>query len=158
VFVWIYNLPPWLCIKRKYIHMSILIQGPKQPGNDLNMYLQLLKDELDMLWNTAGVNTWNAAAGDYFPMRVMLLTTVQDYLGYGYIACQVCHRHNACVKCMDDTTWLQLKKFPGSSKTVYVGHRRWLTNKKDPWRRRGELFNGEDELRGPPCRRSGKEI
>jgi hypothetical protein len=118
VFVWIYNLPPWLCMKRKYIHMSILIQGPKQPGNDLNLYLQLLKDELDTLWNTAGVNTWDAAAGDYFPMRAMLLMIVQDYLGYGYIACQVCHRDNACVKCMDDTTWLQLKKFPESSKTV----------------------------------------
>jgi hypothetical protein len=59
---------------------------------------------------------------------------------------------------MDATTWLQLKKFLGSSKTIYVGHQRWLANKKDPWRRRGELFNGEDELRGPPCRRSGKEI
>jgi hypothetical protein len=62
VFVWIYNLPPWLCMKRKYIHMSILIQGPKQPGSDLNLYLQLLKDELDTLWNTAGVNTWDTAA------------------------------------------------------------------------------------------------
>jgi hypothetical protein len=44
-------------MERKYIHMSILIQGPKQPGNDLNLYLQLLEDELDTLWNTAGVNT-----------------------------------------------------------------------------------------------------
>jgi hypothetical protein len=79
-------------------------------------------------------------------MRAVLLTTVQDYLGYGYIACQVCHEHNACMKCMDDTMWLQLKKFPGSSKTIYVGHQRWLANKKDPWRRHGELFNGEDEL------------
>ena len=26
VFVWPYNLPPWLCTKQKYIHMSILIQ------------------------------------------------------------------------------------------------------------------------------------
>jgi hypothetical protein len=34
----------------------------------------------------------------------------------------------------------------------------WLANKNDPWRRRGELFNGEDELRGPPRRRSEKEI
>jgi hypothetical protein len=121
------------------------------------MYLQLLKDELDTLWNTAGVNSWDAAVGDYFPMRAVLLTMMQDYLGYGYIECQVCHGHNACMKCMDDTTWLQLKKFPGSSKTVYVGHQRWLANKNDPWRRRGELFIGEDELRGPPRRRRGKE-
>ena len=29
VFIWIYNLPPWMCMKRKYIHMSMLFQGPK---------------------------------------------------------------------------------------------------------------------------------
>ena len=29
----IYNLPPWLCMKRKFIMMRVLIQGPKQPGN-----------------------------------------------------------------------------------------------------------------------------
>jgi hypothetical protein len=25
VFVWPYNLPPWLCTKQRYIHLSILI-------------------------------------------------------------------------------------------------------------------------------------
>ena len=33
MFVWMYNLSPWLCMKRKYIHMVMLIQGPTQPGN-----------------------------------------------------------------------------------------------------------------------------
>ena len=32
----IYNLPPWLCMKRKFIMMPVLIQGPKQPGNDID--------------------------------------------------------------------------------------------------------------------------
>jgi hypothetical protein len=45
-------------MKRKYIHMSMLIQGPKQPGININLYLQLLKDELDTLWYQ-GVNTWD---------------------------------------------------------------------------------------------------
>jgi hypothetical protein len=31
-------------MKRKYMHMSVLIEGPKQPGNDLNLYLGLLKE------------------------------------------------------------------------------------------------------------------
>ena len=59
---------PWKCMKTKYIHMSMLIQGPKQSGNDINLYLQLLKEELHTLW-TAGVRTWDASAGDYFDMR-----------------------------------------------------------------------------------------
>ena len=56
-------------MKRKYIHMSMLIQGPIQIGNDINLYLQLLKEELDMLWDEEGVNTWDVVAEDYFPMR-----------------------------------------------------------------------------------------
>jgi hypothetical protein len=35
----IYNLPSWLCMKRKFIIMPVLIQGPKQPDNDINAYL-----------------------------------------------------------------------------------------------------------------------
>jgi len=31
----IYNLPPWLCMKRKFIMMPVLIQGPKQPRGSL---------------------------------------------------------------------------------------------------------------------------
>jgi hypothetical protein len=136
----------------------MVIQGPKQPGNDLSLYIQLLKDELETLWAHPGINTWDAAVEDYFPMRAALITTVQDYLGYGYIACHVCHGHGACVKCMENTTFKQLQKDPGSSKTVYPGHRRWLTNMKDPWRKARELFDGKDEIRGPPPKRSGEDI
>ena len=32
----IYNLPPWLCMKRKFIMIPVLIQGPRQPGNDIS--------------------------------------------------------------------------------------------------------------------------
>ena len=42
VTICIYNLPPWLCMKRKFIMMPILIPGPKQPRNDINVYLRPL--------------------------------------------------------------------------------------------------------------------
>ena len=111
-----------------------------------------------MLWAKEGVDTWDAVAEEYFPMRAALITMVPDYLGYGYIACQVCHGHKACVRCMEETTYQQLGKDPGSSKTVYMGHRRWLADKKDPWRKRGDLFDGTNEPRGSPPKRSGEEI
>src|SRR5664279_4724327 len=94
---------PWLCMKRKYIHMSMLIQWPIQPGNDINLYLQLLKEELDTIWAEPGVNTWDACAGQYFPMRAALICMVHDFIGYAYVSGQVCHGHFGCVKCMDDT-------------------------------------------------------
>ena len=57
--------------------MSMLMEGPKQPGNDINLYLGLLTEELDTLWKTPA-NTWDAAEKEYFPMRAALLTTVHD--------------------------------------------------------------------------------
>ena len=76
--------PPWLCMKSKYIHMSMLIQGPKQLGNNINLYLGLLQEELDMLWKTPA-KTWDASKGEDFYIRAALIMTVHDYLGYGYV-------------------------------------------------------------------------
>ena len=63
-------------MKKKYIHMVMLIQGPKQPGNDIDVYLKIFKEELQILWSKQGVNTWNARKQDHFPMRALMLTTV----------------------------------------------------------------------------------
>ena len=42
----IYNLPSWLAMKQSYFMMSLLIDGLKSPGNNIDMYLQPLIDEL----------------------------------------------------------------------------------------------------------------
>src|SRR3954463_9518399 len=105
--------------------MSMLIQGPKQPGTDINLYLGLLKEELAKLWESRA-NTYDAVAQDYFTMRVALVTMVQYYLDCGYISGQVIQGFSACVRCMDKTSYLQLVKDLGSSKTVFMAHRRWL--------------------------------
>ena len=83
--------------------------------------------------------------------------TVQDYPGYAYVLAQVNHGHNACVKCMDETPHLQLPRDPGSSKTMFQGTRKWLCM-DHPWRKRGDLFNGKDELERAPRPRSSEEI
>jgi hypothetical protein len=46
----IYNLPSWLCMKCKFIRMPLLISGPVQVGNDIDVYLQPLIDDLFVLW------------------------------------------------------------------------------------------------------------
>ena len=35
----IYNLPSWLCMKRKFIMMPLLISGPVQVSNDIDVLL-----------------------------------------------------------------------------------------------------------------------
>ena len=136
--------------------MSILIQGPKQSGVDMHLYLELLKEELATLWETPA-HTWEAYTEDYFSLRAVLLTTVQDYPSYSYVAAQVNHEHNACVKCMDNTPHLQLPRDPGSSKTMFQGTRKWLRFDHS-WRKRGDLFNGKEELDTAPRPLSGQDI
>jgi hypothetical protein len=41
-----YNLLTWLCHKRKYLMLSILIQGPKQAGTDIDVFLEPLMEDM----------------------------------------------------------------------------------------------------------------
>ena len=47
-----YNLPPWLCMSKDNMMLTLLIPGPKQPGNDIDVYLQPLINDLKVLWNS----------------------------------------------------------------------------------------------------------
>jgi hypothetical protein len=46
VILTMYNLPTWLCQKRKYLFLSVLIQGPKHPGIDINDFHEPLMQEM----------------------------------------------------------------------------------------------------------------
>ena len=41
-----YNLPPWLVMKEPYFMLSLLIPGPHQSRNEIDIYLKPLVDEL----------------------------------------------------------------------------------------------------------------
>jgi len=38
-------------MKHKYMILSMMISGPKQPGNDINVYLNPLIEDLKLLGN-----------------------------------------------------------------------------------------------------------
>jgi hypothetical protein len=44
-----YNLPTWLCHKRKYLMLSILIQGLKQAGTEIDVFLEPLMEDMAKL-------------------------------------------------------------------------------------------------------------
>jgi hypothetical protein len=75
----IYNLPPWLCMKQKFIMMPVLIQGPKQPGNDIDVYLRPLVKELLQLWVKPGVRAWYEHKQEPFHLRALLFITINDW-------------------------------------------------------------------------------
>ncbi|CAM8886849.1 unnamed protein product [Rhodiola kirilowii] len=62
--------------------LSLLISGPRQPRNDIDVYLAPLIDDLKLLWNE-GVLTFDAARQEYFNMRVC---TINDFPAYGNLS------------------------------------------------------------------------
>ncbi|XP_074356729.1 uncharacterized protein LOC141696494 [Apium graveolens] len=94
VLMLIYNLPPWLCMKRKYIMLCLLIFGPTQPGNDIDVFLQPLIDDLKKLWH--GKQVYDTYKNEQFLLRGILLWTISDYPAYvrGHEASKVVSRHH----------------------------------------------------------------
>jgi hypothetical protein len=58
VILTMYNLPTWLCHKRKYLMLSILIQGLKQASIDIDVFREPLMEDMAKLWNE-GVSMWD---------------------------------------------------------------------------------------------------
>lgn len=76
-----YNIPPWLCMKIKFIILTMLISSPKQPGNNIDVYLAPLIDDLKTLWEN-GVEAYDAHKQEYFTLKVVLLWTISDFPTY----------------------------------------------------------------------------
>ncbi|XP_024013230.1 uncharacterized protein LOC112087553 [Eutrema salsugineum] len=118
-----YNMAPNLCMAKENIMLSLLIPGPQQPGNSIDVYLEPLIDDLNQLWEK-GVLTYDALSGTTFTLKAMLLWTISDLPAYGNLAgckvkgkmdCPLCGKHT-------DSMWLS-----NSRKHVYMGHRKWLS-------------------------------
>ncbi|XP_056695640.1 uncharacterized protein [Spinacia oleracea] len=148
-----YNLPPWLCMKRKYIMLSILISGPKQPGNDIDVYLAPLIEDLKKLWDE-GERVYDEYRKETFTLRVMIFCTINDFPAYGNLSGHVVKGYKACPICEDDTKAVQLK----SSKKVVYPFQRVFLPRNHPYRRLRKAFNGEPEHRSPPKPLTGKQV
>ena len=150
----IYNLPPWLCMKRKFIMMPVLIQGPKQPGNDIDVYLRPLVEELQLLWSKPGVRMWDEYKQEAFDLRALLFVTINDWPALSNLSGQTNKGYNACTHCFGDLQAIYLKK---CRKVVYLGHRRFLA-KNHQLRKKGKHFKGTAEHRSKPGNRDGAEV
>ena len=59
--------------------MLVLIQGPKQPGNDIDVYLRPLVEQLLQLWNGTGVRAWDEHGHEEFDLKALLFVTINDW-------------------------------------------------------------------------------
>ena len=82
VILIIYNLPPWLYMKMKFMMLSLLISGPRKPGKNIDVYLSPLVDDLKTLWEK-GFETYDAHLHELFTLKAIILWTINDFPAYG---------------------------------------------------------------------------
>jgi len=88
VLLVIYNLPPGLCMKQKYIMFSMMISGP-------------LIEDLKLMWDH-GVEVFDIFANETFKMHVMLFCTIDNFSTYGNLLGYNVKGHKACPICEED--------------------------------------------------------
>ena len=150
----IYNLPPWLCMKRKFMMLTVLVSGPHEPGNNIDVYLQPMIDDLKKLWEEGEPNVYDAFNKEYFTLRAVLMWTINDFPAYGNLSGCVNKGYKCCPICGDDTVAKYLSR---SRKMCYQGHRRYL-DQNHPYRRQKAAFNGEQEFGCAPTPLSGEQV
>ncbi|GKB74093.1 putative transposase-associated domain-containing protein, partial [Tanacetum coccineum] len=111
----IYNLPPWLCMKIKFIMLSVFISGYR--GNDIDVFLEPLVDDLHTFFKT-GVDTYDVSIKDNFNLRAVVLWTINDYPALGTLCGCPYSGFKGCVVCGKDKNCVRLS---ASSKQSYVG-------------------------------------
>ncbi|CAL8118864.1 unnamed protein product [Prunus armeniaca] len=149
IFVFPYNLPPWKCMKKEYMMMTVLIT--EDPGRSINVYLLPLVDELKDL-RTNGVHTYDKSTGKMFTLRAAVMWNVNDFPTYAMVSGWSTKGYMACPICKEDVTssW-------HAGKVCYLGHRRWLPRDHE-WREKDKEFDGKKEHDLRPREWSGDEI
>ncbi|XP_050124129.1 uncharacterized protein LOC126601460 [Malus sylvestris] len=130
-----YNLPPWLAMSKENLMLTLIILGKKQPGNDIDVYLQPLIEDLCVLWNEV-VGVFDATTNSTFNLRAILMWTINDYPAYGNLA-----------GCFTKGSWKGL----GKKATTQKGTKRKMSVKKgvqttgsDPiniWKKKSIFFD-----------------
>ncbi|XP_073221529.1 uncharacterized protein [Cicer arietinum] len=140
-------------MKAEYSMLSLLIPGPQSPGNNIDVYLQPLIEELKVLWDL-GVETCDASVKQTFQMRASLLWTISDFPGYAMLSGWSTKGKLACPGCNYNTNSTYLKH---SRKMCYMGHRAFLPM-DHKYRSNARDFNGRTENRPPPELLKGEDI
>ncbi|XP_057247544.1 uncharacterized protein LOC130589923 [Beta vulgaris subsp. vulgaris] len=134
-------------------YVVLVDPGPESPGNNIDVYMQPLKEELLDLWNN-GVQTYDKYNDQTFQLHAALMWTISDFPGYSMLSGWKTKGKFACPECNFETPHLYLKN---SRKMCYMDFRR-LLDANHPFRSSKKAFNGKEEQRPPPKPLTGIEV
>ncbi|GLT24886.1 hypothetical protein SLA2020_432870 [Shorea laevis] len=133
--------------------LSMLISGHKAPGNDIDVNLQPLINELKDLWEN-GVEVYDATLKSNFTMRVALIWTTSDLPGLAILSGYGTKGKFGCPPCKIETCSLRLQN---DHKTCYMDHHHFLPL-DHPWCEDAKAFDGTIEHHHAPKELIGKDV
>lgn len=150
-----YNLPPWMCMKEEYMFLTVIVPGPKNPKNKLDVFLQPLIAELNELWEV-GVETYDVSKKQNFQLRAALMWTIGDFPAYSMLSGWNTAGKLACPYCMEEADSFTLTN--GRKTSWFDNHRKFLPNDHS-WRRNKRWFRkGRSVHKSAPPIRSGVDL
>jgi len=133
--------------------LFMMILGPRQPGNDIDVYLNLLINDLKLLWEE-GINVYDSYCQETLCLHAMLFCIINYFPTYGNLSDYSVKGHFACPIREENTSDIQLKH---GQKIVYTKHRKFLP-RNHPYRRMKKTFNGTITDEVVTRHRNGEEV
>jgi len=130
-----------------------MIVGPRQPMNDINVYLTPLIEDLIKLWEYR-VDVWDGNLQQTFKLHTIVFCTINVFPAYENLSGYSVKGHHACPICEKNTSFFQLKH---GKKTIYNRHWRFL-KPYHSYRRLKKDFNGSQENESAQTPLAKKEV
>jgi hypothetical protein len=132
------------------------VAGEKSPsGEAFDIFIRPLIRDMLKLWDGVPAFDMSKAVGRRnFVLRSILLWTIHDFPAFGLVSGQQVKGYRGCPICMED---IDAEHVGCLHKMIYMGHIRYL-HEGHHWHFARRAFNGEQEFRPPPRRRTGEEI
>jgi len=83
--------------------LSMMISGPRQPRNEIDVYPSPLIEDLTRLWDE-GVLVFDGFRNETFHLRAMLFCTINDFPTYGNFSGYSVKGDRVCPICEEDTS------------------------------------------------------
>ncbi|KAH0969450.1 hypothetical protein GBA52_028689 [Prunus armeniaca] len=137
--------PLWKMVDHMWPDFASEPRNLRQPGNDIDVYLEPSVEELRTLWD--GVEgVYDVFRQQSFTLRSVLLWTINDFPAYGNLSGCTTKGYYACPICGEKT---YAERLEHGNKMAFTGHRRFLS-RYHAYRKLSEDFNGKEELDPTP--------
>jgi len=110
-------------MRPEFIFLSTIMPGPSSPGQNIDVCLRPLINELTQLWSS-GALAYDISRKHNFVMRAALMCTINDFPAYGMVSSWSTHGKLACSYCMENNKAFTLTN--GGKASFFYCHCRFL--------------------------------